>query len=81
MLDLQLFHWDKESRILSAEISELEQNGFEGEWRIEIKSHHTGRVVSFGFWKVVYDENNDVICWEYVPGRESNVEKLIIYND
>lgn len=81
MLNLSLFHWDSESRILSADCSELEQDGFRGEHRIEIKSHHTGRVVPFGFWKVVSDEEGDVICWEYVPGHESNVERLVIYND
>lgn len=42
--------------------------------RIAIKSHHTGRVITFVFVQNVYDDEHDLVCTEYEPEKLQNQE-------
>lgn len=80
MLSTSEFNFDKKTRTLSAEASELTEHHSAN---LRVKSQYTNKVVHFVIVKTLYDASHeDVTGWEYKPLTElNNVDKLIIWND
>ena len=77
------FHWHKETKTMSAEISELE-TGNAVPTNISMVSARTGKQANFQLAKTDKDNEGDVRFWEYVPqclSRGCGVEKVVIFND
>lgn len=82
MLNTSEFNFDKKTRTLSAEASELSSMPALGA-SFPVKSEHTNRVMYFKYSKTLYDASNeDMTGWEFVPEiNVINVNKMIIWND
>lgn len=75
-LSLRSFTWDPTKRILVAEASDL--GLYNPGRRIQISSHHTGRLLQFDLIKVDRSPcGEDIAGWRY-HNRERNIEVLII---
>lgn len=75
------FIYDKVSREMSAEASALGDmfgNSF------QVKSEHTGKIVTFVYARAKTDADGDILHWEYLPGcpiESPRVKRVIIFND
>ncbi len=73
----KLFHWDKETRTLTAEASDLErfEQIFDRIWDdaadegFTLVSHHTGRQVTFVITVTEYTPDRDIAGWWLKPVR------------
>lgn len=75
------FIYDKVSREMSAEASALGDmfgNSF------QVKSEHTGKLVTFVYARSKTDADGDTLWWEFLPGcpaESPRVKRVIIFND
>lgn len=81
MLNTSQFYFDTDIKTLSAEASELPDNG----WSLgnfKVKSTHTQKEIEFKFSHAMMDESNeDIMGWVFLPVVSCNVRRLIIWND
>lgn len=76
------FHWHKDTKTMSAEISDLNTKDVPQE--IGMVSQRTGKSAYFALVRTDRDEEGDVRFWEYKPRNESRwcgVEKVVVFND
>ena len=79
--DTSLFTYDKNTGVLSAELSELGGSLSEV---ISVESVHTGVVAEFELVVVDRDYEGDVLGWRYAPVDRSacpRVDSLCVFND
>lgn len=71
MFNVNLFNYDKNTKTLTAEASELQPHGDAGRI-IWIYSNKTKRSIRFELSKVLRteDEDQEIYGWEYKPARE-----------
>jgi hypothetical protein len=74
--DSKLFNWHKETRMLTAEASELGR-GEIFDWvpgqpnaGLSVRSHRTGNIVRFSIFKRGRDGEGDTQFWELLPTEE-----------
>lgn len=85
MITTDAFHYSPVHAVMAAEASQLGHD-FNAESYLEVKSQYTNNVMGFLLNTVVYDPDNSVARWEYIPAPiESNpphnVVKLVVFND
>lgn len=73
--------WSARTRSLVAEASDLSIRAADPiPTTFEVKSHVTGKVVTFKYSRCEKDREGDLICWRFLP-VEVDVCELVIYND
>ena len=90
MLHTNFFNYNKDTKVLSAEVSKLEPLGFEPcEHFFTLISDHTGAKIGFKLSELKYEHEGDneysrgdFQSWIFIPVKPTpNVTKLIIWND
>ena len=79
-IPLQMFNWHRDTRTLTAELSDLK------DWlndrvssEVTVESHHTGRVLKFDGTSAFRDGEGETLFWEYRNYNEDLTVK--IWND
>lgn len=74
---LDNFHWNQETRTLTAEVSSLENQHLER--FITIFNKDTGNERRFAYMRTDKDDEGDIQGWQYY-NADSNI-RLVIFND
>ena len=84
MLYTKQLTFNKEERTLTADVSTLPSGFLSLCSETDVKSSHTGKVITFRFYKQFEDDNGKVLRWEFVVSghqrRFTSAKKMIIFN-
>lgn len=78
MISTQNMSWDKEKKTLSIEASTLQLDKVP--WKLEVQSHHTGKVKEFRRTSVKVDVEQEIQYWKFRSYPDNEIW-LIIFND